>query len=412
MIKEIATDTISGTLRAPASKSVAQRAIAIAAMAEGTSHIYNTGDSDDVLAAIRVCRALGVDVQRDGEVLIIHGGITKGEKTLDCGESGLGIRMFSAVAASLTDTITLTGIGSLATRPMGMIEKSLKSAGAKCTTHKGFLPIKVKGPLPGGRAKIDGTVSSQVLTGLLIASPYAQAPVIFEVDNLRSRPYIDITTHLMTDFGVTVKNDNYETFTIDTPQQYQAREYIIEGDWSGAAFMLVAAALGGEVTVENLDVDSAQADRAILQALWDCGAKITTGNDFVQLKKAQLKAFEFDATHCPDLFPPLVALAAGCTGLSIIKGVGRLKVKESDRALALTQEFSKLGLDIYTEGDVMYVRGGKLNGGTVHSHHDHRIAMAAAVASIVCDGPVVIEDAHAIAKSYPAFFEDYAKISH
>jgi 3-phosphoshikimate 1-carboxyvinyltransferase len=411
MIKEIVSEKISGTLRAPASKSVAQRAIAIAAMAEGTSRITSTGDSDDVMAAIRVCRALGVDVQRNGDVLVITGGISKGEKTLDCGESGLGIRMFSAVAASLSDFITLTGIGSLTSRPMGMIEKSLNAAGAKCLTNKDLLPIKVKGPLPGGTAMLDGSVSSQVLTGLLIASPYARKPVVFKVDNLRSRPYIDITTRLMNDFGVKVKNENYEAFYIDTPQKYTPRDYTVEGDWSGAAFMLVAGALGGEVTVENLDVDSAQADRAILQALWDCGAKIVAGSDFVQVSKGQLKPFTFDATHCPDLFPPLVALAAGCNGLSTIKGVGRLKVKESDRAFALTQEFSKLGLDIRTEDDIMYIQGGKLHSGTVHSHHDHRIAMAAAVASIIADGPVVIEDAHAIAKSYPAFFEDFSHIS-
>jgi 3-phosphoshikimate 1-carboxyvinyltransferase len=412
MIKQVSSRTISGVLRAPASKSVAQRAIAIAAMASGTSRIINAGDSDDVMAAIRVCRALGVDVQRSGDVLTIKGGISEGDKILDCGESGLGIRMFSAIAASRKDTITLTGIGSLTTRPMAMIEKSLKAAGARCESKGGFVPIKVKGPLKGGVAEIDGSISSQVLTGLLIAAPYANSRTVFNVTNLRSRPYIDITTRLMNDFGVNVINENYETFTIEAPQQYISRDYNIEGDWSGAAFLLVAAALGGEVTVENLDVESAQADRAILQALWDCGAKIVAGNDFVQVKKAQLKAFSFDATHCPDLFPPLVALAAGCKGTTTIQGVSRLKVKESDRAFALTTEFSKLGLDISTHEDTMVINGCSLRGGTVHSHHDHRIAMAAAIASILASEPVRIEDAHAIAKSYPAFFEDFASISH
>jgi 3-phosphoshikimate 1-carboxyvinyltransferase len=411
MIKEVLANQISGSLKAPASKSVAQRAIAIAALAEGTSRILSVGDSDDVMAAIRVCRAMGVDLQRQGDDLIVNGGVTPGQKMLDCGESGLGIRMFSAIAASFSDTVTLTGTGSLKRRPMGMIEKSLISAGVKCKTTKGFLPVKVKGPLPGGLAEIDGSVSSQVLTGLLMAAPYASKPVTFKVNNLRSKPYIDITIKIMNDFGVVVENTDYESFFIDAPQKYMPTNYKVEGDWSGAAFMLVAGALGGEIVVNNLDVESTQADRAIVQALWDCGARIVSGPDFLQVCKSQLKAFEFDATHCPDLFPPLVALAAGCNGTSVIRGVGRLRVKESDRALALTSEFSKMGLDIRVEDDLMFIKGGRLQGARVHSHHDHRIAMATAVASLLCNEPVIIEDSHAITKSYPAFFEDFSRIS-
>jgi 3-phosphoshikimate 1-carboxyvinyltransferase len=411
MIKEVEPKQISGKVKAPASKSVAQRAIAIAALAEGTSRIFSVGDSDDVLAAIRVCRAMGVDLHRHGDDLIIYGGITPGDKVLDCGESGLGIRMFSAISASFSDQITLTGTGSLIKRPMNMIEKSLTSAGVSCRTDNGFLPVVVKGPLPGGMAEIDGSVSSQVLTGLLMAAPYALSPVTLNVDNLRSKPYIDITLKIMKDFGVDVENDDYQTFFIDSPKKYKPTEYNVEGDWSGAAFLLVAGALGGEIVVTNLDVESTQADRAIVQALWDCGARIVSGADYLQVCKRQLKAFEFDATHCPDLFPPLVALAAGCSGTTVLKGVGRLRVKESDRAAALTQEFSKMGLDIRVEDDMMYIKGGQLKGTRVHSHHDHRIAMAAAVAGLLCSGPVIIEDSHAITKSYPAFFEDFSMIS-
>jgi 3-phosphoshikimate 1-carboxyvinyltransferase len=411
MIREAISEKISGTIMAPASKSVAQRVLAIAALAKGTSRISCAGDSDDVLAAIRVCRALGAHIEQEGERLTVQGGIALGPKLLDCGESGLGIRMFSAVAATLSECVTLTGGGSLASRPMDMIEQSLISAGASCTTSQGRIPIKVQGPLPGGDVHIDGSVSSQVLTGLLIAAPYAKQPTRFVVKDLKSRPYIDITTSIMADFGINVGNNHYSEFTVPAPMNYQPRDYTVEGDWSGAAFLLVAGAIGGEITVKNLNNNSTQADIAIMQALKECGAAIVTGHDFVQIKKSNLKGFAFDATHCPDLFPPLVALAAACEGLTTIKGVGRLKVKESDRAVALTREFSKLGLDISTRGDEMFIRGGNLKGARVHSHHDHRIAMAAAVASLLADGPVIIEDAQAIAKSYPAFYDDFEKIA-
>jgi len=411
MIREVVSENISGTLMAPASKSVAQRVLAIAALAKGTSRISCAGNSDDVLAAIRVCKALGAHIEQEGEVLTIRGGIAPGPKLLDCGESGLGIRMFSAVAATLSDCVTLTGGGSLASRPMDMIGQSLTAAGASCTTTQGRIPIKVQGPLPGGEVHIDGSVSSQVLTGLLIAAPYAQQPTRFVVKDLKSRPYIDITTSIMADFGVIVQNDAYKEFIVPAPMNYQPRDYTVEGDWSGAAFLLVAGAIGGEITVKNLNNKSTQADIAIMQALKECGAIMDVGTDYVRIKKTNLKGFTFDATHCPDLFPPLVALAAACEGLTTIKGVGRLKVKESDRAVALVSEFTKLGLDISTRGDEMYIRGGRLKGARVHSHHDHRIAMAAAVASLLADGPVVIEDAQAIAKSYPAFYDDFEKIS-
>ncbi len=411
MIKEIKKNEVKGVIQAPASKSVAQRALAIATLADGTSRIRCTGRSEDVMAAIRVCKALGSKIEQYGDDWIISGGISTNPKLLDCGESGLGIRMFSAVAATLGQCVTLTGGGSLAARPMDMIENSLIASGVQCTTTNGKIPIKVTGPMPGGIADIDGSVSSQVLTGLLIAAPYAQKACTFRVRDLKSRPYIDITTKLMADFGVVVENDEYKTFNIPAPQKYIARDYTIEGDWSGAAFLLVAAALGGDITVENLNEESPQADREILRALWECGAKIISGKGFIQVKKTQLKSFTFDATHCPDLFPPLVALAAGCHGVSTIKGVGRLRVKESDRALALTQEFTKLGLDLSTEDDMMYVRGGKLRGGRVHSHHDHRIAMSAAIASLLCDSPVIIEEGQAIAKSYPDFFRDFDLVS-
>ena len=406
MTVEITPSAVKGQVQAPASKSVAQRAIAIASLASGTSEIFHVGKSDDVKSAIRVCQALGAEIEEKGGSLTVKGGIQTPSEPLNCGESGLGIRMFSALAAILNEPVTLTGEGSLAERPLQMIEDSLQATGVQCETQNGLLPVVVKGPLKGGTVNIDGSASSQVLTGLLIAAPYAISPVTFRVSDLKSRPYVDITTGMMRDFGVLVENKDYEEFVIPAPQKYISKSYTVEGDWSGAAFLLVAGAVAGEVTVTNLDFQSSQADKEILTALKNSGAELSVELDRIFVKKAPLKSFRFDATHCPDLFPPLVVLAAACDGISQIRGVSRLRSKESDRATALQQEFGKLGLYISLEGDNMLIKGSSLNGGRVFSHHDHRIAMACAVAGLIADGPVIIDKAEAINKSYPEFYED------
>jgi 3-phosphoshikimate 1-carboxyvinyltransferase len=411
MQQTISPGRIMGKLRAPASKSVAQRAIAIASLARGKSEVYYIGSCDDVIAAIDVCRRLGARITQENEMLHIEGGILAPSIPLDCGEAGLGIRMFSAIAATLEEEVVLTGKGSLLKRPMDMIEQSMKAMGVQCNSRQGFVPVSVKGPIPGGLSMVDGSVSSQVLTGILIAAPMALKPVRIMVDDLKSKPYIDITIETMKSFGVEVINNDYKEFLIDAPQVYNPIKYTVEGDWSGAAFLLVAGAIAGEILVENLRKDSTQADRAILKALELCGAKLVVNENSVEVAKADLKGFEFDATHCPDLFPPLVALAANCKGTTVIKGVGRLAVKESNRALTLQEEFGKLGINIRLEDDTMYLEGAPVKAAHVHAHHDHRIAMACAIAALVADGDVTIENSEAIAKSYPEFYEDIKAVS-
>lgn len=411
MKKLVRPSVVSGRLAAPASKSVAQRAIAIASLAKGESVLRGCGTSDDVLAAIEVCRGLGAKITKNDNELIINGGISAPPQPLSCGESGLGIRMFSAIAAILNKPITLTGHGTLAKRPMEVVEESIKALGAQCKTQNGFIPITVQGSIKGGVAKVDGSLSSQVLTGMLIASPFAQADMIIEVINLQSKPYIDLTIDTMKTFGVEVVNNDYQSFKISSGQQYQSTSYTVEGDWSAAAFLLVAGAIAGNVTVENLLPSSKQADRAIIEALMWAGAKISIQESQIEVSKHELNPFHFDATHCPDLFPPLVALAAHCNGESRILGVSRLKVKESDRAATLKQEFAKLGVKIEIEGELMKVFGGNVSGGQVQSHGDHRIAMACAVAALEGKGEVEIDGAEAVNKSYPNFFESLTRIT-
>lgn len=343
-------------------------------------------------------------------MLTINGKLVNPKEALHCGESGLSIRMFSAIASIFDTPVTLTGSGSLADRPMSMVTNGLMQVGVKCTTNKGKLPITVQGPIQGGIVKVDGSVSSQAITGLLMASPYAKTDVTIEVENLSSRPYIDLTIQIMRDFGVQVEILPNDTYRIAAHQSYKACEYNVEGDWSGAAFMLVAGAIAGEVEVINLNPKSLQADRLILEALMSAGASLSVQENRIAVRKASLKPFDFDARNCPDLFPPLVALAACCNGQSRILGVNRLHGKESDRALTLQQEFGKLGVTIDLIGDLMVVNGASINPATTLSHGDHRIAMACAIAALAAKGPVEIDGSEAVSKSYPNFFDDLYKI--
>lgn len=406
MKKSIWPSTVNGTITAPPSKSIAQRAIALASMAIGQSEIISVGNSDDVIAATEVCKDLGAKIDVKIDSLLISGGLSLPRVPLNLGESGLSVRMFSAIAATLDGEVVLNGHGSLLNRPMNIVENSLNPLCEYCRTNNGKLPITVKGPLKGGKITIDGSISSQVLTGILIASPYAKKDVVINVENLQSRPYIDITIGMMKYFGVDVENKDYKEFRIKSGQQYQPRKYEVEGDWSGASFLLVAAAIAGKVRVENLQISSSQADKAIINALIYAGAKISMNDNHMEVSKHQLNGFHFDATHCPDLFPPLVALASHCIGESRILGVSRLRVKESDRAATLLEEFSKMGIELKVEGELMIIKGGKLQSAKVCSHQDHRITMATATAALAGEGIVEIDGIESVTKSYPDFFVD------
>jgi 3-phosphoshikimate 1-carboxyvinyltransferase len=417
----ISPSFISGTVRAPASKSSMQRACAAALLSQTKTQIFNPGSSNDDLAALRVIQGLGASVKNnsDGSLLIESNGIKPINDYVNCGESGLGIRMFAPLIALSNTVMTIEGEGSLLGRPMDFFDNIFPSLGVEIKSNMGKLPLEVRGPLIPSNIQTDGSLSSQFLTGLLFAYSAANAAnVTIGVSNLKSRPYIDLTLSVMRIFGLKVpENREYEQFYFSQESWIKPEktiEYTVEGDWSGGAFLLVAAAISGRGTIRGLDPDSTQADKAILTALQDTGTSITVDKSEIRIESDNsnfLKAFHFDATDCPDLFPPLVALASVCQGSSFIKGVGRLAHKESDRALTLQEEFGKLGVKILIHGDIMGIQGNNvLKAARVHSRHDHRIAMATAVAALRADGPVMIEKAEAINKSYPAFFDDLAKL--
>lgn len=389
-----------------------QRACAAALAAKSTSIIKNPGHSNDDKAAIDIIEKLGAKVEWvNDELQVVSAGVVPVTNEISCGESGLSIRMFTPLVALSGKEIIINGSGSLASRPMDFFDEILPMLNVKVKSKNGKLPLEIQGPLVPRNITIDGSLSSQFLTGLLMAYAAAGAKeVAIKVNNLKSRPYIDLTLDVMTQFGLKVpQNRNYDEFYFDarTPDsRLKTPDYTVEGDWSGAAFLLVAGAIAGNITVTGLDVFSTQADKAVLQALMDCGAGISITPEKIELRPLPLKAFHFNATDCPDLFPPLVALAAYCEGTTVIEGVTRLTHKESNRALTLQEEFGKMGIDITLQDDLMLIKGtGIVKAVTVHSHHDHRIAMACAVAGLKAEGTIIIEEADAIDKSYPDFYE-------
>jgi 3-phosphoshikimate 1-carboxyvinyltransferase len=260
--------------------------------------------------------------------------------------------------------------------------------------------------MKGGHCEIDGSVSSQLLTGLLMALPLAKKSSKIKVNNLKSKPYIDLTIQILKSFGITVENTGYSLFSIPGNQKYSPYDYSVEGDWSGGAFLLVAGAINGHLIVTGLQKDSKQSDVAIINALERAGANMKMGDDKIEISRSELRAFEFNATESPDLFPPLVSLASYCVGVSSIKGVSRLIYKESDRAKTLKEEFGKMNVKIEINDDLMHITGSQPQSAWVESHDDHRIAMAIAVASLGATGGVHIRDSQCVAKSYPEFFDD------
>ena len=401
---------IKGIIKAPSSKSAMQRSIAAALLADGESILVNPTFCDDSLAAMRVAEGLGARIKKKSDCVIINGGLKPVSETLNCGESGLCIRMFTPVAALTGTTLTLTGEKSLSERPVSAIEGPLRELGSFISSNSGKLPIKVSGMLQGGSAEIDGSMSSQFLTGLLMALPLCRNDSILKVKDLKSREYIDLTINVLKRFSVEIENREYREFFVRGNQKFIPGIIDIEGDWSGAAFLLCAGAIAGDITVTGISMDSAQPDRNVVTALRKAGADITAFSDTIEIKKSELNGFEFDASECPDLFPPLAALAVYCNGETVIHGTERLKHKESDRGMTIKAEMEKLGAVVDLHHDCMVIKGSPIHGAEVESHGDHRIAMMCAIAALRADSPILINGAECVSKSYNDFFDHLKKL--
>ena len=398
---------IAGSITAPASKSYAQRAVAAALLAGGETTLTHLDLCNDTRAALDVARRLGASVSHEGTTYTIRGGLNPVSTKLNIGESGLATRLFTPIASLCHMPITINGEGSILRRPIEMMEEPLQALGVEVISNGGYLPISVKGPMRGGEIHVDGSLSSQFITGLLMTLPLSPNDTVLHVENLKSRPYVDMTIDLAARFGVAIEHNNYEQFYIAGGQHYTPCTYNIEGDWSGASCLLVAGATAGSITIRNLNHISLQADLAIIEALARAGAEIITTNSSVTVHGGPLHAFEVDATDCPDLFPALAALAASCEGTSVLTGTQRLTYKESNRAKTIAEVFGRLGIGVdLSEENTMRITGGPVSSAVVDSHNDHRIAMAAAVAALSSDDSVVIEGADAADKSYPNFWND------
>jgi 3-phosphoshikimate 1-carboxyvinyltransferase len=417
---------LKGAIRAPASKSSMQRALAASLLRKGVTVIHNPGHSNDDKAALKIIEALGATIKPGKDkVEIESNGVVPVADEVNCGESGLAIRMFTPVISLSEKEITINGEGSLLNRPMDFFDEVLPVLGVTVHSNHGKLPLVVKGPLQPKNIEIDGSLSSQFLTGLLMAYGASlnlrrgggtldsdNSTVSIKVHGLNSKPYIDLTLDVMKQFGLKVpENRNYEEFyfraTPNTQLTNQPINYTVETDWSGGAFLLVAGAIAGPITVRGLDLTSSQPDKAIVDVLMSANAGIAIEAKGIKIHPATMNAFDFDATDCPDLFPPLVALAAYCKGRSTIKGSSRLLNKESNRAMTLQEEFGKMGVVVELKDDMMIIHGGNgVKSAIVHSRHDHRIAMACTIAALKANGETIIEEAGAVKKSYPDFYND------
>jgi len=387
-------------ISASASKSYLQRALAISILCKGSTILKNVSWCDDSTASKKIIEQLGASVKEKNRILEIQSeGLTINNTIFNASESGLALRMFSPILALQQKEVILNGEGSLQKRPVQMITDALSQLKVSTNSNKHSLPLSIQGPIQPNEISIDGSISSQILTGLLISLPLVNGDSRINVTNLKSRPYIDMTINIIRRFGVEIENITYNTFIIKGNQKYTATNYNIEGDWSSAAFFLVYGAVKNTIEVDNLNPDSLQADKSILIALERAGAKVFIKENSIIVEKDKLKAFDFDATDSPDLFPPLVCLASQCEGVSSIKGTSRLIHKESNRAKVLQSEFKKMGIEINIEDDIMTIEGGKIKACTINSYQDHRIAMSGGIMNTFCKDDIRIENKDAINKT-------------
>jgi 3-phosphoshikimate 1-carboxyvinyltransferase len=408
--------SVKGEVFAPPSKSYTHRAITLAALSKETV-VHRPLLSADTLATIRASEMFGATVKHEGENLIIRGFNGKPkvpDDVIDAANSGTTLRIMTSIAG-LTDGVTvLTGDSSLRTRPNGPLLKVLNQLGASACSTRGNekAPLVVKGGLEGKEVSIDGSISSQFISALLIACPLAENTTTLSIiGKLKSRPYVDVTIEMLELAGVKIHTDetNGTKFIIPGKQKYDLKEYTIPGDFSSASYLLAAAAMleGSEVTVKNL-FPSKQGDRVIIDTLKQMGADITWDREagIVTVRGGRkLKAITFDAGATPDLVPTVAVLAAVAEGTSRIENAEHVRYKETDRLRALATELPKLGVKLKEERDSLTITGGELKGATVHGWDDHRIVMSLALAGMVA-GNTTIDTTESVSISYPDFFKD------
>ncbi len=403
---------IDGEVSPPPSKSHTHRALFLASMAKGRSVVGNCLLSADTLATMDACRAMGAVVSMDGDTATIDGGdLSAPAVPVDAKNSGTTMRLLSGICSMFDKPVTITGDESLKKRPMGPLLDALTSCGARCSSNDGLPPVTIQGPNRGGAVSIDGGVSSQFISSLLLTAPMLSNGTVLTVGGrIVSEPYLDVTTHMMRLFGAASERDS-NMFTIPGGQGYRPCDYDVPADFSSAAFPMAAAALGGRCTVKGLDMDDPQGDKRIVDILRQAGASVSVDGRTVTVEKGDLRGIDVDLGSAPDLFPVVATLLSTAEGDSRLYGAPQLRFKESDRIETTVRMIRALGGDATGTDDGCIVHGvERLTGGRVEHHGDHRIMMSAAVASVVCDKPVVMDDPECAAVSYPGFPASMAAI--
>lgn len=407
---------LRGTINAPPSKSHTHRTLIAASLSGQTSRIENASLCDDTRATMAAAEAYGAEVQLQGGSLIVKGTdhIKLPFDVVNCGESASTMRFVTPILAHAEGISAVTGGASLRQRPMQPLIDSLKQLGVQCysTRNNGQAPLIIfGGTYNGGKVKIRGDVSSQFISGLLFSASVASKPTYIEVTTiLDSSPYVRMTLEILKCHGITVdSNADLTEFSVQGEQSAKPHNHLIEGDYSSTAFLLAAGAVtGSRIGVSGLQTSrSLQGDQRILYLLRDMNVEVEVGNGSVRIRPSHLAAIAMDAADCPDLVPPLAAMACYAHGKTKIMNAGRLRAKESNRLAALSSELKKMGAEIQETGDGLEIVGGvTLEGANVSSHNDHRIAMACSIAALGARGVTVVDDANCIAKSYPGFFDD------
>ena len=414
---------LKGDVKIPPSKSMAHRAVICAALSDGVCKVTNIDYSDDIIATIEAMKSLGAVITKKDDYLEVIGikssqnkmnDSIDSERTIDCNESGSTLRFLVPIAALFEGVNRFVGRGNLGKRPLDTYYNIFDEQGIKYSYKEGILDLKTEGKLKAGEFKVKGNISSQFITGLLFTLPLLDGDSkIIITTEMESKGYIDLTLSAIKDFGVEIVNNNYEEFIIKGNQTYKSIDYRVEGDYSQAAFFLCSDALSNEVVVNDLKRDSLQGDKEVIDILERMGVKIENkGAGLIGTAEGQLKSTIVDGSQCPDIIPVVSLAAALCSGTTEVINAGRLRIKECDRLAAVTSELNKLGAKITEKEDGLIIEGvSKLKGGcTVWSHKDHRIAMTLAIASTVCEEPIIIKDYECVSKSYPEFWNDFKNV--
>ena len=387
-IVKLQNSILKGEVNIPPSKSAAHRAL-ICSFLSGSGEVKGIIDSADMKATIGALNSL-----------------KNGDEEINCLESGSTLRFIIPIAAALGKEVCFKGEGRLPERPIGEYLKLFEAHGVKCESN-GFLPLKISGKLTGGIFEIRGDVSSQYITGLLLALPLlGERSEIVLTSPLQSKPYVDMTINVLKTYNISVE-ETENGYIIPENQSYKPCDFTVEGDWSQAAFFLAAGALNGDVTVLGLDMNSTQGDKEIVDILKRFGAEVEIKNNCVRTKKSVLISTEIDASDIPDMVPALCVIAANAKGTTVIKNIQRLRLKESDRVESVVSNLKKAGVNAFATEDSIVIEGSKAVGAELCGYNDHRIVMAFSVLALNAEGETVISDAQSINKSYPAFFDDY-----